>query len=49
MIIKSFGAAKNVTGSCHMLIDEKDGSNVMIDCGLFQEREFEDRNYKTVF
>ena len=49
MIIKSFGAAKNVTGSCHMLIDEKDGSNVMIDCGLFQEREFEDRNYKLDF
>ena len=25
MIVKSFGAAKNVTGSCHLLIDDKDG------------------------
>jgi len=49
MLVKSFGAAKNVTGSCHMLSDEKDGSSVMIDFGLFQEREFEDRNYKIDF
>ena len=33
MFVKSFGAAKNVTGSCHMLTDEKDGSSVMIDFG----------------
>ncbi|MHB1697281.1 MAG: MBL fold metallo-hydrolase RNA specificity domain-containing protein [bacterium] len=45
MIIKSFGAAKNVTGSCHLLIDDKDGINIMVDCGLFQEREFENKNY----
>lgn len=46
MIIKSFGAAKNVTGSCHLLTDDKDNNkNVMVDCGLFQEREFEDKNY----
>ena len=49
MFVKSFGATKNVTGSCHMLTDEKDGSSVMIDFGLFQEREFEDRNYKLDF
>ena len=49
MIVKSFGAAKNVTGSCHLLMDDKDGSSVMIDFGLFQEREFENRNYKLDF
>ena len=26
MLIKSFGAAKNVTGSCHLLTDDKDGA-----------------------
>ncbi|MCL4322152.1 MAG: MBL fold metallo-hydrolase [Deltaproteobacteria bacterium] len=49
MIIKSFGAAKNVTGSCHLLTDDKDGINIMVDCGLFQERDFEDKNYELGF
>ncbi|MDA8273074.1 MAG: MBL fold metallo-hydrolase [Deltaproteobacteria bacterium] len=49
MIIKSFGAAKNVTGSCHLLTDDKDDANIMVDCGLFQERDFEDKNYELGF
>ncbi len=49
MFVKSFGAAKNVTGSCHLLTDEKDGSTVMVDFGLFQEREFEKKNYTLDF
>ncbi len=49
MIIKSFGAAKNVTGSCHLLTDDKDDVNIMVDCGLFQERDFEDKNYELGF
>ena len=49
MIIKSFGAAKNVTGSCHLLTGDKDGINIMVDCGLFQERDFEDKNYELDF
>jgi metallo-beta-lactamase family protein len=49
MFVKSLGAAKNVTGSCHILTDEDDGSNVMVDFGLFQERLFEDMNYKLDF
>ncbi|MDA8158882.1 MAG: MBL fold metallo-hydrolase [Deltaproteobacteria bacterium] len=49
MIVKSLGAAKNVTGSCHLLTDENDGSTVMVDFGLFQEREFEERNHTIDF
>lgn len=49
MIIKSFGAVKNVTGSCHLLTDDKDDVNIMVDCGLFQERDFENKNYELGF
>jgi len=38
-----FGAARNVTGSCYLL--EADGTRVMVDCGLYQERELRERNW----
>lgn len=37
------GAAGNVTGSRHLL--EVDGAMVLVDCGLYQERQFKDRNW----
>lgn len=37
------GAAGNVTGSRHML--EANGVRILIDCGLYQERQFRDRNW----
>ncbi|MHB1646500.1 MAG: MBL fold metallo-hydrolase [Candidatus Acididesulfobacter diazotrophicus] len=42
MKIQSFGAAKTVTGSCH-IVKESDVS-VMIDCGLFQGKDEESKN-----
>ncbi|MHB1679437.1 MAG: MBL fold metallo-hydrolase RNA specificity domain-containing protein [bacterium] len=42
MKIQSFGAAKTVTGSCH-IVKEGDVS-VMIDCGLFQGKDEESKN-----
>jgi metallo-beta-lactamase family protein len=41
--LRFLGAARNVTGSRHML--EVDGTRVLIDCGLYQERHFKDRNW----
>ncbi|MHC4281009.1 MAG: MBL fold metallo-hydrolase, partial [Planctomycetota bacterium] len=38
-----FGAVQNVTGSRHML--EANGIRVLIDCGLYQERQFKNRNW----
>ena len=43
MKIIFLGATKNVTGS--KFIVETASSRVMIDCGLFQEREFQARNW----
>ncbi len=41
--VTSHGAAKVVTGSCHLLAIEH-GPRILIDCGMFQGPE-EDRNY----
>jgi metallo-beta-lactamase family protein len=38
-----FGAAKNVTGSCYYL--EANGVRLLIDCGLYQERDLKPRNW----
>lgn len=38
------GAAQNVTGSRHLV--EVDGLRVLVDCGLYQERQFRGRNWE---
>ncbi len=43
MKLRFLGAAQNVTGSRHML--EVDGIKLLVDCGLYQERQFKDRNW----
>jgi len=45
--IQSFGAAKTVTGSCHIV--EENGVKVMIDCGLFQGKDEENKNSELGF
>ncbi len=42
--LKFLGAAQNVTGSRHLLI--VDGIAILVDCGLYQERELQDRNWQ---
>jgi len=42
--LKFLGAAQNVTGSRHLL--ESDGTKVLVDCGLYQERQFRARNWE---
>ena len=44
MKLRFLGAAQNVTGSRHML--EVNGSRILVDCGLYQERQFRDRNWE---
>jgi metallo-beta-lactamase family protein len=38
------GAVQNVTGSRHLL--QANGSKVLVDCGLYQERQFRKRNWE---
>ncbi len=42
--IKFLGAAQNVTGSRYLL--EFNGSRILVDSGLYQEREMRDRNWE---
>mgnify|MGYP006287777859 FL=1 len=41
--LQFLGAARNVTGSCYLIKTDK--SSVLVDCGLYQEREFRHRNW----
>jgi len=41
--LKFVGAAQNVTGSRHLL--QANGVTILIDCGLYQERQFKERNW----
>jgi len=43
--IRFLGAAQNVTGSCYLV--EHQGQRVLVDCGLYQERKFRERNWAT--
>ncbi len=42
--LKFLGAARNVTGSCYCL--EANGIRILVDCGLYQERELKGRNWE---
>jgi metallo-beta-lactamase family protein len=41
--IHFLGAARNVTGSSYLV--EHGGKRVLVDCGLYQERKFRERNW----
>ncbi len=41
--LQFLGAAQNVTGSRHLL--QANGTNILVDCGLYQERQFKSRNW----
>jgi len=43
MRIKFLGANQQVTGSCYLL--ETETVRVLVDCGLYQEREYQARNW----
>ena len=42
--LQFLGAAENVTGSRYLF--ECDGTKIMVDCGLYQEREYQNRNWE---
>jgi metallo-beta-lactamase family protein len=42
--LQFLGAAQNVTGSRHLL--EANGIRLLVDCGLYQERQFRSRNWE---
>jgi Cft2 family RNA processing exonuclease len=42
--IKFLGAERQVTGSCYYL--EAEGLRLLVDCGLFQEREYLSHNWE---
>ena len=42
--LKFLGAVQNVTGSRHCL--EANGVRVLVDCGLYQERHYKERNWQ---
>jgi metallo-beta-lactamase family protein len=44
MKLRFLGATQNVTGSRYVL--EVKGKKLLIDCGLYQERQFRDRNWE---
>lgn len=41
--LRFLGAAQNVTGSCYFL--NAAGVRLLVDCGIYQERNFKDRNW----
>jgi metallo-beta-lactamase family protein len=41
--LRFFGAAENVTGSCYLV--EANDSRILVDCGLYQERDLTQRNW----
>jgi metallo-beta-lactamase family protein len=43
MKLAFFGAARQVTGSCYLV--EAGGLRILVDCGLYQERSFLERNW----
>jgi metallo-beta-lactamase family protein len=44
MKIKFLGATRQVTGSSYLL--DGAGSKILVDCGLFQERDYSNRNWE---
>jgi len=44
MRLQILGAARQVTGSCYLV--ENGETRILVDCGMFQEREFLSRNWK---
>jgi len=42
--LQFLGAVQNVTGSRHLL--EANGTKILVDCGLYQERQFRSRNWE---
>ena len=44
MEIKFLGATRTVTGSCYLI--KTNGNNMLVDCGMFQGVDMEERNYE---